>query len=280
MRWWLAVILLCSASARAQASAEATLPPETEKSEAEMSESEKTEALAKKTQNPVADLITIPFQSNTNFGVGSGNAVQEVFNIQPVIPIHAGTINVITRTIIPIISQPNISPGQTGSTFGLGNINITAFVSPAKAGKVIWGIGPVLGLPTNTSQAVGTAKWTFGPSVVVLAMPGHWVLGVLANNVWSWAGGGSQNVNSLLIQPFINYNFKEGWYLTSSPLITANWLAQNYSDKWTVPIGAGFGKLIRLGRLPINLNAQVYYNIWHPTVGPTWQIRAVAAVLF
>jgi hypothetical protein len=240
----------------------------------------KSEELAKKSQNPVADLITIPFQSNSNFGVGSSNAVQEVFNIQPVIPFHLGSFNLITRTIIPIISQPNIGTGQSGSTFGLGNINATFFFSPASPGKVIWGIGPVFGFPTNTSPALGSAKWTFGPSLVLLTTPGPWVLGILANNVWSWAGGGSQNVNSLLVQYFVNYNFKDGWYLTSSPIITANWNAAPYSNKWTFPVGAGFGKLVLVGKLPFNLSAAAYYNIWHPDAGPTFTLRLSAAILF
>jgi hypothetical protein len=240
----------------------------------------KTEDLAKKSQNPVADLISVPFQSNTNFGVGSSNAVQEVLNIQPVIPVHLGSFNLITRVIIPIISQPNIGEGQSGSTFGLGNINATFFFSPKNPGKVIWGIGPVFGFPTNTSPALGSAKWTFGPSLVLLTTPGPWVLGVLANNVWSWAGGGSQNVNSLLLQYFVNYNFKDGWYLTSSPIITANWNAAPYSNKWTFPVGAGFGKLVFVGKLPFNLSAAGYYNIWHPDAGPTFTLRLSAAVLF
>ncbi|MGO9830647.1 MAG: neuromedin U [Myxococcaceae bacterium] len=238
------------------------------------------EELAKKTQNPVADLITVPFQSNTNFGVGPANAVQEVLNIQPVIPIHIGTFNLITRTIIPLISQPNIGTGESGSIFGLGNINTTLFLSPKNPGGFIWGIGPVFGFPTNTSPALGSAKWTFGPSVVLLTMPGPWVLGILVNNVWSWAGGGSQNVNSFLLQYFVNYNFPGGWYLTSSPLVTANWLATPYGNKWTFPVGGGFGKLVRLGRLPLNLNAAGYYNIWRPSGGPSWQLRLTAALLF
>jgi len=238
------------------------------------------EALAKQAQNPVADLISVPFQSNTNFGVGPNNAVQEVFNIQPVIPIHLGTFNLITRTIIPLISQPSSNPGETLSTFGLGNINTTLFLSPRGAGAFTWGIGPVFGFPTNTSPVLGVAKWTFGPAVVLVGMTGPWVLGVLVNNVWSWAGGASQNVNAFLLQYFVNYNFPGGWYLTSSPVVTANWLAAPYSNKWTFPVGAGGGKMVRLGVHPLNLNAAAYYNIWRPAGGPTWQLRLTAALLF
>jgi hypothetical protein len=276
-RWFLLLVFL-GLPAHAQ-TAEVTGSKATEPSEPTKPKDD-AEDLAKKSQNPVADLISVPFQSNTNFGVGPSNAVQEVLNIQPVIPIHTGDFNIITRTIIPLISQPNLGAGQSGSTFGLGNINATFFFSPAKPGALIWGIGPVFGFPTNTSPALGSAKWTFGPSIVLLAMPGPWTIGVLANNVWSWAGGGSQNVNSLLIQYFVNYNFKGGWYLTSSPIITANWNATPYSNKWTFPVGGGFGKLQFIGKLPLNLNATFYYNIWHPDVGPTSTLRLQVALLF
>jgi hypothetical protein len=269
---WLLLLLAVGLPAWGQTATPASTPDEPEQSAATK---DAAEDLAKKSQNPVADLITIPFQSNSNFGVGPTNAVQEVFNIQPVIPIHLGDFNLITRTIIPIISQPT----QSGSTFGLGNINSTFFLSPAKPGTIIWGIGPVFGFPTNTSPALGYAKWTFGPSLVLLATPGPWTVGILINNQWSWAGGGSLNVNSMLLQYFVNYNFKHGWYLTSSPLITANWDASPYSNKWTFPVGGGFGKLQFIGKLPFNLNAAVYYNIWHPDAGPTWQLRLQVAIL-
>ena len=275
---WLLLALFLAPPVLAQ-TAEVAEPKATEPSEPTKPKDD-AENLAKKSQNPVADLISVPFQSNTNFGVGPSNAVQEVLNIQPVIPIHLGDFNLITRTIIPLVSQPNLGVGQSGSTFGLGNINATFFFSPAKPSALIWGVGPVFGFPTNTSPALGSAKWTFGPSLVLLAMPGPWTLGVLANNVWSWAGGGSQNVNSLLIQYFVNYNFKGGWYVTSSPIITANWNVTPYSNKWTFPVGGGFGKLQFIGKLPLNLSATFYYNIWHPDVGPTSTLRLQVALLF
>jgi len=273
-RWsWLLPVILAAPPAIA---ADAETPATTARPAAQQS----NEELAKAAQNPVADLISFPFQSNTNFGFGPSNAAQEVLNIQPVIPIHMGEYNIITRTIIPLVWQPNLGAGQSGTTFALGSINTTLFVSPARPGALIWGIGPVFGFPTNTSPAVPSAKWTFGPSVVLLAMPGHWVIGILANNVWSFAGGGSQNVNSMLIQYFVNYNFGDGWYLTSSPIITADWNAQTTADKWVFPLGGGVGKIVRLGRLPLNISLQAYDNVWHPPVGPTWTLRAQLTFLF
>ena len=179
----------------------------------------KTEEPAKETQNPVANLISVPFQNNFNFGIGPNDATQWVLDIQPVIPITLNKDwNLITRTIMPIINQPSPAPGIP-SAFGLGDINPNLFLSPANSGKLIWGVGPTITFPTATDSLLGNGKWSAGPGLVVLTMPGHWVIGALANNQWSFAGWGKNSVNTMLIQPFINYNFSHGWYLTSSPII-------------------------------------------------------------
>ena len=219
-----------------------------------------TEKLAKETQNPVANLISVPFQNNFNFGIGPNDATQWVLNVQPVIPITLNKDwNLITRTIIPIINQPSPAAGIP-SAFGLGDINPSLFLSPANSGKLIWGVGPTMTFPTATDSLLGNGKWSAGPGLVLLTMPGHWVIGALANNQWSFAGWGKNNVNSMLIQPFLNYNFSHGWYLTSSPIITANWLAAS-DDRWTVPIGGGIGKLFKLGKLPVNTQLAAYSNV-------------------
>jgi hypothetical protein len=140
------------------------------------------EELAKAVQNPVASMISLPFQNNINFGVGPDDKVQNVLNIQPVWPFAlTDDINLITRTIVPVISQPAIRPGDD-RTNGLGDINFTAFFSPANSGKVIWGVGPVAVFPTATDDVLGTDKWSLGPSAVLLTMPGNWVMGVLVSN--------------------------------------------------------------------------------------------------
>jgi hypothetical protein len=236
-------------------------------------EADNKEALAKLAQNPVANLISIPFQNNFNFGIGPNNAMQYVLNFQPVIPITLNeNWNLITRTILPTIEMTSPAPGIR-SAFGLGDLNPTAFLSPGKPGKLIWGVGPTLTFPTATDPMLGSGKWSAGPAVVVLTIQGHWVLGALANNQWSFAGWGSQNVNQMLIQPFVNYNLPRGWYLTTAPIITANWEA-NSDNRWTVPIGAGVGKIIKLGRLPVNLQLSAYYNVVTPdNFGADWQLR-------
>jgi len=234
--------------------------------------------LAKAAQNPVGDLISLPFQNNMNFDVGPAERTQDVLNIQPVWPITLSkNWNLITRTILPVISQP--APGPDRTT-GLGDLNFTGFISPKIPGKVIWGVGPAFIFPTATDDVLGTGKWSAGPSVVVLTMPGQWVIGGLISNVWSVAGDDDRGkVNSFLAQYFINYNYPSRWYLTSAPIITANWEADS-GEQWTVPFGGGFGKVFSIGRQPININTQVFYNVEKPTFGADWQWRFQLQFLF
>ena len=235
--------------------------------------------LAQKAQNPVADLISIPFQNNMNFNVGPQDEIQNILNIQPVAPFSlTEKWNLITRTIAPIIWQPELMPGR-GRTTGLGDINFTGFLSPAEPGRLIWGAGPILQFPSATDDALGVGKWCVGPSAVFLMMNPPWVNGVLINNVWSFAGSDTRrDVNQMLIQPFVNYNLPDGWYLVSAPIITANWEADS-GNRWTIPIGIGAGKVLRLGRLPLNCSAQGYYNLDKPVTGGDWTLRLQVQVL-
>ena len=236
--------------------------------------------LAKKTQNPLSNLISLPFQNNTNFGIGPDDEIQNVLNIQPVIPISLNKDwNLITRTIIPLIWQPSFYTGSENK-FGLGDINATAWLSPANPGKLIWGLGGSLLLPTATDEALGTGKWAFGPSIVLLTMPGKWVIGALANNVWSFAGDSERNdVNQFFAQYFINYNLPNKWYLLSAPIITANWNAPD-GQQWIVPFGAGFGKIFSIGKQPINAQISYYVNVVKPDNGPDGQLRVQVQLLF
>ena len=209
-----------------------------------------TSDLQKAVQNPVASLISVPIQNNSNFGVGPYDRTQDVLNIQPVIPAKISkNWMLITRIIQPIIWQPY--PDQpTGGEYGFGDMNPTFFLSPAKPGKLIWGVGPAFAIPTATNQILGQGKFSMGPSVVVLAQPGKWTLGALVNNVWSIAGSGSRpDVNQILLQYFVNYNLNKGWYITISPILTANWNASS-GNVWTVPFGGGVLLAVEGGRQP------------------------------
>jgi hypothetical protein len=237
------------------------------------------EDLAKKSQNPIADLVSLPFQSNTNFNSGPFNRAQEVLNIQPVVPLHINADwSLIARTIIPVVSQPN--PILNSNTNGIGDITEELFFTPAHPGALIWGLGPVFTVPSATDPFLGTGRALLGPTAVALVTPGHWVIGILVNNQWSIGGNAlRQNVNEFLAQPFINYNMAHGWYITSSPVITANWLAPS-DERWVVPIGGGFGRIFKIGDQPVSANIAGYYNVVHPTGTSNWQLRAELTLLF
>jgi hypothetical protein len=239
-----------------------------------------TEDLQKQTQNPVASLISVPIQNNANFDVGPFGRTQDILNIQPVIPARI-TENwmLITRIIQPIVWQPYATQ-NTGGEFGFGDMNPTFFLSPAKPGKVIWGVGPAFVIPTATNSILGQGKFSAGPSVVALVQPGKWTVGVLANNVWSVAGDSSRpDVNQFLVQYFVNYNLPKGWFLSMSPIITANWEVSS-PNRWTVPFGGGAGRIMRLGAQPVNISAQFYANPIRPSGTSTWSARAQIAFLF
>jgi hypothetical protein len=241
------------------------------------------EALAKATQNPVASLISVPVQNNSNFGISPGYRTQDVLNLQPVIPVGISKDwNLIVRWITPIVYQP--LPSQPGNpetgVYGFGDMVPTFFVSPKKPGKLIWGVGPVFQLPTATSEYLGQGKLGLGPSIVLLTQPGHWTLGVLANNIWSVAGsGGRPPVNQFLMQYFINYNLKKGYFLTWQPTLTANWEAAS-GNRWVVPYGGGVGRIMKLGFQPVSLTAQFYGNAVHPAGTSSWTMRLQIAFLF
>jgi hypothetical protein len=244
--------------------------------------------LAKKTQNPIADLISLPFQNNLNFGYGAKDAphsssTQYVLNIQPVVPVKVtDELNLLTRPIIPVIRQPDLIDG--GETWGLADIQLQTYLSPSGTDKITWGIGPVLQFPSATNgKKLGTEKWSAGPGLVVLTQPGKWVIGALVNNLWSFAGDSDRdNVNLMTVQPFVNYNFEKGWYVSSSPIITANWAAHGGDNTWTVPMGGGFGRIMKFGKQPVNLQAQAFYNVVKPDDAPTadWTLRLQVQFLF
>ena len=245
------------------------------------------EDLAKIAQNPVGNLISVPFQENAYFNVGPLDGTQNVLNIQPVIPISiSDDWNIITRTIIPIIWQPAFAPGQ-GSVSGIGDVQVSAFLSPAKPGAWIWGMGVVTQLPTHSNDRLGNNNAGLGPTFVILHLErgSPWVYGVLINNIWS-VGSTDYPFNSNapkysngLLQPFLNYNFESGAYLTTSPIITVNWEARG-SQQWTVPMGGGVGKLFKIGKLPVNTQIGAYYNVVRPDFANNWQIRAQVQFLF
>ena len=237
---------------------------------------ESKEDLAAAAANPLADMMSFPFQNNLNMNYGEYNRNMNILNIQPVIPLAGGQL--ITRFIFPIVSIPDFTQESGMESSGLGDIVFTAFYTPAGQ-KVTWGFGPVVELPTGGSKR-GTEKWSAGPSFVILAQPEDWTFGCLVNNAWSFAGDSSRaDVNHMMLNVFLVRQLGGGWYVNSAPIITADWTADS-EDRWIVPLGAGFGKLVMLGgKLPLNLQTQLYYNIVRPDFGPEWQWRVQAQIL-
>lgn len=237
---------------------------------------ESNEELAQATANPLANMISLPFQNNIDTGLGKYDRTRNVLNIQPVIPLAGGKI--ITRMIIPIVSLPDIGAESGSYSSGLADTQLTAFYVPPAKGNLTWGPGVVVEIPTGGEKR-GSQKWSFGPSVVALAQPGPWTLGILANNVWSVAGNSERNsVNKGLINLFLVRQLGGGLYVNSAPIITVNWKAPS-GQRWVVPLGAGIGKLFRLGKLPVNAQVGAYYNIVKPDIGPDWQVRLQVQII-
>ena len=264
--------------------ASVSLSSDTSGADADSSTSDDATALAKKLQNPIGNLYSIPFQGNTNFDYGPNKGTQELLNIQPVIPLHiTPDWNIITRTILPLIWQPSVQPAQT-VPFGLGPTTFSAFLSPSLPNNGwLWGVGPVIQLPTITSKTLGSNVWGGGPTAVLVYLKGHYVAGVLVNNVWSFGGSSGPtgtHYNNFTLQPFVNYNLSAGWYFGTSPLITANWLTTG-DHAWNVPLGANVGRVIRIGgKLPVNFQLGAYANVIRPNYGATWQLKTQMTIIF
>jgi len=235
--------------------------------------------LAKQTQNPIASLITVPFQNNTNFGVGDTRRVQNLLNIQPVVPFAlSDNLTLVTRAIIPVLRQPI---GLNDSISGLGDVNLqTFFVPKLKTKGIMVGAGPAFGLRTETDEALGSGRWTAGPSAVIVAMPGKFVVGALYQQLFSFAGDKDRGaVNSMLFQYFINYNLADGWAISSAPSLIANWKAKG-GERWTIPFGGGIAKVFSIGKRHYKVSVAAYANVVHPTGAPDTQLQATWFFLF
>jgi hypothetical protein len=237
--------------------------------------------IAKKAQNPIASMISVPFQNSTTFGVGEHGSTGDSLLIEPVLPVTLNADwNLVTRTIVPLIEQPTLAPGL-GNVSGLGDIQLSLYLSPAKEFHgIIWGLGPSFSFATASDRSLGSGKDSAGLSTALLTIRGHWLVGTLITDVTSVGGEEDRKpVHSFLVQPFVNYNFSKGWYLNSSPIITANWHAPS-DGKWTVPIGGGGGKIMRIGKQALNCYVQVFDNVVRPRETGNWTLRVQLQMLF
>ena len=239
------------------------------------------EQAAKAAQNPLSSAVSMPFQNNTGLVMGGSNRANNVLNIQPIFPIPIRKVLLVNRLVLPVVYQPdteidengNIDFADKGGEFGLADLTLTTWLTPAKQGKVLLGGGPVFSFPSATVGALKTKQFGIGPAAVLVATPGKWLLGLLAQNLWSVAGAADgRDINSFLLQYFINYNLPHGIYLQMAPIITADWTSPN-DNRWTLPVGGGVGKIVKLGKMPINLQLSGYYNVITQELGPKWTIR-------
>ena len=242
---------------------------------------ENAEALAKKLSNPVAALISVPLQLNYDQDIGPADDGERfALNIQPVIPFKLNEEwNLITRWILPVIYQPPLFEGDRAD-FGLGNFNPSFFLTTNLSSNVMFGAGPTFFLPTATDRSLGSNVWGAGPTAAIVWTPGKWVVGALVNNIWSFEGDARDpRVNQFLLQYFINYNLAHGWYLSSSPIVTADWTLE-LGHQWTLPFGGGVGRVFKIGAQPVNMSLSAYDNVLTIEDGPDWQLRFQVQLLF
>jgi hypothetical protein len=224
--------------------------------------------LAKKLSNPVAALISVPFQLNMDQDVGPvDDGDRWTLNVQPVIPFELDRDwNIISRTILPVVWQDDIFPGA-GSQFGIGDIVQSAFFSPKAptAGGWIWGAGPVLLLPTGTDDLLTADKWGAGPTGVVLKQRGPWTYGALANHIWSFAGDGDRSdVSATFLQPFLSYTTPSAWTFTLNTESTYDWK----SEEWSVPVHGVVTKVTKVGGQLVSVGGGLRYWADGPASAP------------
>ncbi|MEO6834432.1 MAG: hypothetical protein ABI231_00775 [Candidatus Tumulicola sp.] len=247
-----------------------------------MTESQKAAALQAAAANPLAALISVPFQFNANYDVGPYHQFGYTLNVQPVVPVPIGDkMTMIFRTVVPIAYVPELNKSPLiGNVVGLGSINPQLYFISSKAGSLTIGPGVTFLLPTSTNPLVGPNKWAAGPDIAVVATTSTTLMGFIANNLWSFAGSPSHlNINNFFIQPFYVKNFAHGVGLTIQSQTTANWNAPG-NQKWTVPVFLGISQLQKAGRQPLSVSGGIGYNAVRPSGTASWFARFQITLLY
>ena len=234
--------------------------------------------MAKELHNPLSNLREVIVQLDVLPNVEPDSKADWATTVQPVWPFALGNgWKVVTYSIIPVVSQPGLTPGAD-RTNGLGDSTFFGYFVPPNEGKLIWGFGPGLQAPTHTNDALGVDKWAAGPALIVVVQPGNWSIFGILDNVWSFAGPGDDDINMLNFQYQAVYLFPNAkdWFFITNWTVAADWEAPG-SERWTVPIGGGFGKQFKLFGDQYQLYSQIGYNVVRPNNdAATW--RAIVAL--
>ena len=204
--------------------------------------------LADKLSNPVSNIISVPFQNNTVWGIGPYNGVQNILNFQPVIPVTISKgLTLISRIVTPIVAQFNVT-GIGQSQNALGDIQYSMFFAPKS--KLIWGIGPIFNIPTATNVYTGSGKFSIGPTGVIVYKKTGLTFGVLVNQFWSVGGDPDRgNQTQAYLQPFFSHSWKSGGGISLTGEITQNWKVKRTQSY----INIMFQGITRMGKLPVQL---------------------------
>ena len=235
--------------------------------------------LARETENPLADLVTVPLQHNWDFGIGPLNAMKYTLKLQPIIPFPLGTNwLLLSRTIFPVTYAETSAPGKRDE-FGLEDTSLSLFLSPRRfrVGGLYWGAGPAFQLPTATDDGLGDGKWGAGPTLAVSKQHGGWTGYILTRHIWSFAGDRDRpSVSETLLQPSLSYTFKTGTSVGVVSEAKYDWQAQ----QWTVPINLTASQLFMIGKLPLKLTLGGRLYAERPAGGPDWGLRFTMTFLF
>jgi len=233
--------------------------------------------LLRKIHNPVSDLATLPLRNSFESGVGKDDAFRYTLSVEPVVALQlTSDWLLVTRTVLPVIAQTPLVPGA-GSSFGLGDTQLSLFLSPAdEVGGLILGAGPITLLPTATDSAFASQKWGAGPVAVVLKQTDAWTAGLQVDHIWSFAGSGRQSVSTTLVDPFLSHTWPNGFSLTFET-------ESQYDSKahqWTVPLEAGVAQVLPLGRQTLELDLIGLYYAERAELDPRWGVRFTVNFIF
>jgi hypothetical protein len=252
---------------------------------------EELEQLAQKLQNPLASISALPIQNNFLFQSSQNEELGYGLSFQPIFSTTHKNFNLVHRAVFGIGYAPGIvqglgllptgapDDGRVDGIWGLSDLNYSFYYTPKEAGKVAWGLGPSITLPTATDNRLGSGKWSAGVSAVVVYQVGKWTIDLVVRQTWSFAGDSERDdISQMVLNPLIAYNIDNGWAISTFPSISANWNFE--SNKWTVPVGGGVSKLLFHGKLPVSYVIQYYYYAARPDLAPTGELRLGATLVF